>query len=224
MGYMGTTLDPYSQVLIDFAPSAPGPFLDVGAAYGVASLAALRSGCRVMANDLDERHLKILWEKTPKSLRDHLQLVPGSFPDQLKIKPHSLGAVLVSRLFHFFDGPTIMKAVGLIFNWLAPRGKVAVVADTIYLRPYFKFLPIYQERYKAQDPWPGVFEDGQKYNKKRAKFLPKLFHCLDPEVLNRVFTRAGFQIEKVEVFPRLDYFPDTRLDGRENVGVLARKP
>ena len=32
MGYMTSGLDPYSQAFVDFAPGAPGPCLDVGAA------------------------------------------------------------------------------------------------------------------------------------------------------------------------------------------------
>ncbi len=65
MGYMTSTLDPYSMAFADFAPAAPGPCLDVGAAYGVASLVALANGARMIANDIDGRHLRILLDRAP---------------------------------------------------------------------------------------------------------------------------------------------------------------
>lgn len=36
-----------------------------------------------------------------------LTLMPGRSPEELKIDEGSLGAVLVSRVFHFFDGEAI---------------------------------------------------------------------------------------------------------------------
>jgi hypothetical protein len=44
MGFMTTSLDPISQRFVDFAPHAPGPALDIGAAYGVASIRLTGAG------------------------------------------------------------------------------------------------------------------------------------------------------------------------------------
>jgi 2-polyprenyl-3-methyl-5-hydroxy-6-metoxy-1,4-benzoquinol methylase len=85
MGFMTSTLDEYSQDFARFAPSAPGPALDVGAAYGVATLEALKNGAHVIANDLDVRHLEILRDQTPSDQVSRLTLMPGRFPEELKI-------------------------------------------------------------------------------------------------------------------------------------------
>ena len=107
MGYMSASLDPFSQAFTEFAPRAPGPCLDIGAAYGVASLVALRNGASVISNDIDERHLKILSDRAPASDRSRLTLAVGDFPDKLDFPQGSLGAVLICRGMHFFDGPKI---------------------------------------------------------------------------------------------------------------------
>src|SRR3989338_9876850 len=159
MGYMTSGLDPYSQAFVDFAPGAPGPCLDVGAAYGVASLNALSNGAKVIANDIDERHLEILRARALERLRERLTLMPGSFPDGITFAPETLGAVLVCRVMHFFDGPTIERAAVKIMSWLAPGGKVFVVGETPFIGTAKAFFPTYEARVKAGDLWPGIVEN-----------------------------------------------------------------
>lgn len=223
MGYMTSGLDPYSQAFVDFAPSAPGPVLDVGAAYGVASLAALAAGARVLANDLDPRHLEILRERA-KDEAKALTLLPGAFPDGLDIPEGSLGAVLVCRVLHFFEGEAIERSADAVARWLAPGGKAFVVSETPFIGTARAFFPTYETRRRAGDPWPGIVRDVGAHDPKRAGSLPKLMHLLDETVLRRTFTRAGLVVEKAGTFARPEFPKDIQLDGRESVGLVARKP
>lgn len=223
MGYMTSGLDPYSQAFVDFAPGAPGPCLDVGAAYGVASLNALSNGAKVIANDIDERHLEILRSRALERLRERLTLLPGSFPDGITFAPESLGAVLVCRVMHFFDGPTIERAATKIMSWLAPGGKVFVVGETPFIGTAKAFFPTYEARVKAGEPWPGIVENVASHDPKRAGNLPSRMHLLDEATLKRVFSGTGFMIEKLGTFARPEFPPDIQLDGRESVGLIARK-
>ncbi len=223
MGYMTSGLDPYSQAFVDFAPGAPGPCLDVGAAYGVASLNALSNGAKVIANDIDERHLEILRSRALERLRERLTLMPGSFPDGITFAPGTLGAVLVCRVMHFFDGPTIERAAVKIMSWLAPGGKVFVVGETPFIGTAKAFFPTYEARVKAGDPWPGIVENVAAHDPGRAGNLPSRMHLLDEATLKRVFSGAGFTIEKLGTFARPEFPPDIQLDGRESVGLIARK-
>lgn len=224
MGYMTSTLDVYSQKFVEFAPVAPGPCLDVGAAYGVATLAALERGAHVIANDLDERHLEILKARAPEELRNKVQLRAGSFPDDLEFAPGSLGAALLCRVLHFFDGPSLSKAAGALYSWLRPGGKVFAVAETPYLRNFTTFIPIYEERKKTGAEWPGFVDDVMAIAPFRGKTLPPQIHFLDPDVLRAVFRDRGFIVEEVGTFARPDFPEDIRLDGRESVGIVATKP
>lgn len=224
MGYMTSTLDAYSRAFVDFAPRAPGPCLDVGAAYGVATLATLASGARVIANDVDERHLTILRDRAPEAHRPRLTLAPGDFPGKLDFAEGSLGAVLVCRVMHFFDGPTIERAAAKIMRWLAPGGKAFVVGETPFIGTARTFFPTYEARVKAGEPWPGVVENVGAHDPKRAGSLPRLMHLLDEGTLRRVFSQAGFSIEKLGLFARPEFPKDIQLDGRESVGLIAAKP
>lgn len=223
MGFMTSTLDAFSQNFTDFSSQAPGPVLDIGAAYGVASLAALEKGARVIANDSDLRHLKILKDRTPTYLRSKLELLPGKFPEDLNIAPNSIGAVLICRVLHFLEGPAIQYAAQKLYQWIYPRGKVFVVAETPYLKNFKAFIPIYESRKAASAPWPGFIDDVMAIAPERGASLPPKMHFLDPEVLSRVFEEAGFLIERVETFARPEFPEDIQLDGRESVGMIARK-
>lgn len=224
MGYMTSTLDPFSTEFAKFAAHAPGPALDIGAAYGVASLAALGQGAEVWANDCEPRHLEILAARVPPALRPRLRLLPGRFPDELELSDGSIGCALICRVMHFFDGPKIEESAHKLLRWLAPGGKVFVVAETPYLKNFRAFIPIYESRQQANQPWPGLVEDVAAIAPERGASLPSRMHFLDPAVLSRVFAAAGFEIETARTFARPDFPEDLQLDGRESVGLTARKP
>ncbi len=224
MGYMTSTLDPYSAEFARFAPSGPGPALDIGAAYGIATIAALSHGALVIANDIDPRHLEILRERLPKEARPRLSLKPGAFPDELHLPEGSVGSILISRVLHFFDGPCIEHSAQRAFRWLAPGGKIFIVAETPYLGTFREFIPIYEERKKAGIPWPGLVDNISRFiPPDHAKALPKMMNLLDEDVLVRVFKKTGFAIERSGTMARPDFPTNVQFDGRESVGLIARK-
>lgn len=226
-GFMIDYLDGFSEEFVTFSADGPGPALDIGAAYGVASIAALMKGANVIANDLDSRHLELLTvtadKLTSPDQMARLQLMPGRFPNELPIAPSSLGSVLACRVFHFFDGPTIENGVKKVFDWLKPGGKFFLVAETPYVGGLKSFWPIYEARKAAGEPWPGYIEDFLKIDPTRGKDLPNSMHLLDTEVLSRVFKDAGFEIERVAIIPRPKFPPGLKLDGRESVGIIGKK-
>ena len=226
-GFMTNYLDEFSQEFVTFAPKAPGPVLDIGAAYGVASLPALEAGAHVIANDIDSRHLELLQQealaRTPKIANTQLILAPGKFPEELEFAPNSIGAVLACRLFHFFDGPTISKSIKKIHEWLAPGGKFFLVCETPYVGGLQPFWPIYEERVASGEPWPGYIDDFMLIDPNRAKDLPKSMHLLEPFVLRRAFDEVGFKVEKAHTIARPKFPPGLKLDGRESVGIVGIK-
>ncbi|MBI4351612.1 MAG: class I SAM-dependent methyltransferase [Elusimicrobia bacterium] len=223
MGTMTPSPDIFSSAFIEFASKAPGRCLDIGAAYGVSTIPALAGGAHVVANDIDGRHLRILASRVPTEDRARLELAPGNFPDEMDFQPGSFGAVLICRVMHFFDGPRIDRAAAKVREWLAPGGKVFVVAETPFIGTARAFFPTYEARLKAGNKWPGVVENVSAHDPKRAGSLPSLFHLLDDRVLSRVFTSAGFTIERLAYFARPDYPADIRLDGKESIGMIAIK-
>jgi len=224
-GFMLTTIDEFVQQFVAFGPTAPGPLLDVGAAYGIATLSAVANGAReVYANDLDERHLQILLSKLAEQDRSKLKVVPGRFPEDLSFPEESLGAILIARVLHFFPGPKIEEAIRTAYKWLHQGGKIFITAETPYLRPWLKLIPVYEERKKKGDMWPGTVEDSALYQDPRYLVNhPKFMHFLDPDVLRRVVEGAGFRVEKANTFGRPDWSAEYQLEGRESCGIIGVK-
>ncbi|MEO7385430.1 MAG: class I SAM-dependent methyltransferase, partial [Gammaproteobacteria bacterium] len=105
--------------------------LEVGCAYGVSTIPALQAGALITASDLDPRHLEILRGKVPKGLRRNLTLVPGALP-HMEFPAGRFEAILCSRVLHFLTGDDIEAAVGKLASWLAPGGRLYLVADAPY--------------------------------------------------------------------------------------------
>ncbi len=223
-GFMGAyASDPFMKAFISFSTKAPGPVLDVGAAYGVATIPCLNAGARVIANDIDLEHLQILSEDVDPKDRERLSLMPGQFPDQLVIDSNSIGAALLARVLHFFTGEEIQEAATRLYDWIAPNGKVFVTAETPYLKNIKDFIPLYEEKKMRGDEWPGWMENFAEIDSRKGDNLPKSLHRLDVDVLKRVFEEAGFTTEKCEFFPRPEFPESLQLDGRESVGYIGSK-
>ena len=220
MGGMSPTLDFYSQAFVDFAADADGPVLDVGACYGVASLAAAERGADVWANDLDIRHLEILSESIPDKAK--IRLIHGQFPNEIPWSEGPLSAVLLARILPYFDGETIERSLGLIYENLRPGGKVFGVSITPFLKKLVPFQPIYEARKAAGDRWPGLVTVSD-WDPEGAKDLTPKLHTLDKEVVERSLTEAGFTIETLEYFSRENYTGGMARDGREALGFIAVK-
>jgi SAM-dependent methyltransferase len=224
-GYMTTYLDAVSEAWVQAAAQSTGLSADIGAAYGVATLAALRGGAKVLAVDLDSRHLEVLYKRAEsQGLAEHLQVLAGNFPFGISIDDESLTNVLICRVLHFFDGKKLQEAINWCFSKLQPWGRIFLVNETPYLRNFQNFIPIYEKRKADGREFPGFIEDVKAIAPERAPFLPAQMHLLDEEVLSRVCQKAGFLIERATLIPRPHFPSDIQLDGRESVGVIAHKP
>ncbi len=220
-GWMTETLDPCSQAFVDHAASIDGESLDIGCAYGVATLPALAAGARVLACDIDPRHLEVLARRVPEADRPRFRSHPGAMPD-VDFPDSAFGAILCARALHFLEGPDIEHTVRKMYDWCVPGGRIFLVADTPYVGPWWKLAPEYERRKREGDPWPGfvanypallpegVVRAGQ----------PAFIHPLDPDILHRVVSQAGFEVIETAFLPS---GPPRRMP-RSHASVIARKP
>jgi SAM-dependent methyltransferase len=225
-GFMFEVLDEYAEDFIQYSASIADPVLDLGCAYGVASLPALAGGARVTACDLDQRHLDILHDSAPADQQPRLNCVQGQLPG-VNFPDASFGAVLCSRVLHFLDGSAVDASVHKIFRWLKPGGRIYLVADTPY-GIWRKYIPVFEAKRSRGDRWPGLMIGLENYLPQapqgRSINGPPFMNLLDPELLARSCTEAGFEVERAGFIDRGDFFGLGRMDGRENAGVMARKP
>lgn len=224
-GVTSICIDSCAQQFIQYSAIQPGPVLEIGAAYGTVSLAALRAGATVIANDIEAEHLTILYNHTPEEIRSRLTLLPGPFPEVLQLPAESLRGFFASRTLGHLDFRSLRQGFEKLFFTLYPGSKLFIVSGTPYTKVFKNLIPIYEQRLLNNEQWPGFFPNLKRLVEKRyVDFIPDTLNFLDEKVLSRELNRAGFLVEENHLFARTDLPNDLRLDGREGLFTIARKP
>jgi len=224
MGIMTEEPSPAAEAFIELAGRAARPLLEVGAAYGNATLPALRAGGTVIANDLSASELGVLASGASAADRKRLVLMPGRFPEEIRLGDGSLSGALAAQVLHFFDGPTVELAFRSVLRWLEPGGAWYVVVMTPSLSFYRTLRPEYEERARRGERWPGIFNPGTVAPPDWKERLPPVVHLFEKDVLRRCAEEAGFTVETLEYFCFRHFPARHRTDGHEFLTLTARKP
>nr|WP_223184577.1 non-ribosomal peptide synthetase [Streptomyces sp. CBMA152] len=226
-GVMVEHLIPYSSEFAEYAGEGGGEVLDLGCAYGIASIAALERGARVVALDMEKKHLDILEQRVNDDARTRLTLRQGVLPD-VDFEDGRFTAVHASRVMHFLTPEGVGVTLRKMFRWLEPGGKVFLSTDSPYFGYWASKAADYEARRLAGDPWPGYIEDvAAHFEEAHVIGGPSLINALDPDVFRRECEAAGFVVE------RAGYFGAVGVDrgsygapgpDMEHVGIIARKP
>ncbi|MCH9756204.1 MAG: class I SAM-dependent methyltransferase [Gammaproteobacteria bacterium] len=233
-GFMTTkAADPFSMQFIEAAKQSSvsgGKVLEIGAAYGVATLSALNHGATVFCNDLEPAHLAVAAKEHIKLARGHLVPIPGAFPDEFVFEPKLFDAILIARVLHFFEGEDVVQSLKKARAWLKPGGRLFLVNETPFLSNWRNFLGEYEARKKRGDKWPGLINNPQEYEQGTLflSSLPPLMHFFDKETLEQALLLAGFEKENIQVeyINRAGQFPPKLLMSekqQESVGCKAIK-
>lgn len=219
-GFMTETMDAYSRQFVTEAGGLDDEVLDIGCAYGIATLAALAAGARVCAADIEPQHLAVLEGRVPPALRGRLRTRVARMPD-VDFPPEGFGAILAARVLHFLTGEEIERVVGKMHRWLKPGGKVFLIADSPYVGPWYKAAAEYEERKRRGEAWPGFQANYAQFLPKTAdpSQHPRIINPLDPDILRRVVGAAGFAVEKAGFLP--GGTPNSPKNA--HAGVIARK-
>ena len=180
----------------------------------------------MVVNDISQKQMEIFKSMLSETEKQRTKINLESFPTELKFQENSFDGILVSRLFHFFDGDTVIIALRKIYSWLKPGGKLFIICDSDKLG-LTKFLPKdFKEKVKI--PWGGYANNlhelvGDKYRDS----LPEIMHLFSPEVLKTVLEDINFNIEKIDYISRIGIYGEKGdrpiLDGRESIGAIATK-
>ncbi|HBG34367.1 MAG: hypothetical protein A2X70_04750 [Alphaproteobacteria bacterium GWC2_42_16] len=193
-GFMIQDQNPYTEKFIEFAAETNHPVLEIGAAYGITALAALRKGAKVIANDLEAKHLLLLNEQAPQELRSKLILNNRRFPNDTNFPDNSLGAILACRIIHFLRGDEIAQAIEKMMRWLVPGGRIFIIAVSPYYHSFSNFLPIYLKNVDVKLPWPGEIENAHEYAPHRAQQIPKFLHLMETRSLGKFCKEKGLNV------------------------------
>lgn len=224
MGVMTRELSPAAIAFVADAVTATRPLLEIGAAYGNATLPALGNGATVIACDLSASELAVLAAAATPEQRRHLVILPARFPDGIVLGEGSLAAVLAAQVLHFLDGSALERAFADVHRWLAPGGAFHGLVMTPSLSYYHLLRPAYEARVAAGLRWPGIFDPQSVAPPEWRARLPKFVHLFEADILRRCADEAGFAVETLEYFCFSD-FPDIhRTDGHEYLTFTLRKP
>lgn len=225
-GFMVNHLDPYSLEFVRFSGNVSGKIIDIGACYGIATLAALKAGAKhIIATDNEPRHLEILRSRVAAKDQSKVQCVVGALPNDLHFEKNSITAILCSRVLHLLRGEEIDVALKHFYDWLEPNGRAYLINDTPYVQTILtNLLPLHETRKKAGDKWPGCITNAKQYVQPSFRHLvPDTITVMDVDTIVSACKRAGFSIMKAEFIPRPDYPSSLQNDGRENAGVIVIK-
>ena len=221
-GFMLEALDEYAEAFARTAAAGDGESLDIGCAYGVATLAALERGARVCACDMEPQHLSVLEGQVPAARRARLRTVVGVLPG-VSFPAGSFDAILASRVIHFLGGDDVRLALAAMYDWLKPGGRLYLVVDTPYMPSWSSALPAYEAARLAGDPWPGFIADLERAVSRPpgSKPGPPFLNILDPDILARECRRAGLHVERTSFFGMQRLGAES--SGREHAGCVALK-
>lgn len=203
MGFSCTDNDVITEAFFEYAVQCQAPVLDVGAAYGAASIPALQKGATVISNDIEEKHLLILRQKTPEIYWQKLYLNNDRFPNETNFAKNTIGGIIIRKVLHFLKPKEIEMAFEKMKKWLIPGGQVFIITLSPYW-PGFKndFLNIYEKRWQSGISWPGVVHNLKKYciPSIPPENLPKYLHVMDERPLRNALEKKGFIIHKAILF------------------------
>lgn len=236
-GFTTTPCDPVSQAFIEHAALVAkdgGKVLEIGAAFGAATLDAIARGATVFCNDIDASNLAVVRQRfleTEDTQLDSitgddrkLVFIPGALPHELRGLPEQFfDAILICRVLHFFTGSKIEESLSLLSRLLTPNGKIYIVCETPFLKNWQRFIPEFKNRMEQRVEWPGEITNPADYESSgRAESLPKFVHWITKDVLERSLSRAGLTIEHSAYIDRIGQFPeDLLLNGEESVGAIG---
>ena len=218
--------DDITKAYLDFVKQTKGIMLEVAAGYGHVVIEALEAGAgKVYANEIDARQLAIIQARTPVQYSNKLVCCLGQFPERLDFPDPSFDGIYNGRLFHFLEGDQIREGLHRFYQWLKPGGRVFLVNDAIYRAIFKSLIPVYEKQVAQGLEWPGLIQDVRSCipENLHPQTFPARMNFMDPTVLTRELSRAGFTVVEAGLYPYTGNFALGRLDGREIAGAIGQK-
>ena len=166
------------------------PVLDVGCAFGYTCRLMLERGYRVIANDLDPKHLDALRVDLAGKSGPELITMPGDVLKLEGIEPGSLSGAFALNVLHFMSGAEIRGVFECVHRWLASDGVFMVTS----LSPYAsseESRRVYYNRLRDRCEWPR-----EPPAKENNNGMARSFHVNGCEVLIREALAVGFRLVK----------------------------
>jgi len=224
MGHMFAHTDAFTQDFITYAIAHCEHVADIGPAFGIASLPVVNTGIQTTVVDLEQGHIDYIRAHTDPDMLKFLHSYVGHFPKTVTLPPNAFGAILVSRVLHFFDVDSMVFALSHLYDALLPGGRLYFISTTPFIKIYENFIPVYLARRSNHVKWPGIMNNIHEYAPHRAHQLPSYINLMDLPEAKALLERLDFKIIRSGYIPAPPGQFDISLDGREHIGIVAEKP
>jgi SAM-dependent methyltransferase len=217
-GYMTQHNLGISKQFVDFCNSSLShPVFDGGAAFGIATFAALSKGSTVIANDIESLHLHYIAHNAGDNI-SRLYLREGPLPGSLEFPENSLSAIHLSRVLHFLGPDDVLRVFQNAFRALVPSGRFFVVIASPYHWCCPGFVETYEERLKEGIKFPGIVDKAWKRKRfGEVKVDGQELHVIDPRVMVKIADEIGFVVKLVQLMGEEDA-------GFDYTGAILVKP
>ena len=172
--------------------------VDIACGEGLATLAALERGARMIAVDPGSAALQRLVARIPHEQYPRLNAHVGALPE-LEFVCQRFSAVHVGHVFHLLDPDALVVSLGKFFRRLYPGGKLFLSTLSPAGPRWKAFQGEHARRTREQAQWPGFIADAQAYFPDWNEANPSV-HLIDEQVLRRELERVGFAVDEFNCY------------------------
>lgn len=180
--------------LYDFAALRKGVYADIGAAYGIDSIALVKRGAQVVAIDLDQHHLDFLKEQLNEEELNRLEMRCQRFPEDVHLEEAFYDGVLLSRVLLFLSPDHLDQALNKVYRSLKPGGRVYVITVSPYSKGWDPVRTAFENHTRLLGSKPFLISNLWDVMPKTQTFLPNSIQLFDQEILSSLLKYAGFKI------------------------------
>ena len=175
--------------------------LEIGAAFGRATVEALQRGCpHVVCNDLSSSHLMEVKRRSASipAGTGRLTTLMGSAPTVLDgwvpLKP--IRAVLAANVIHFLSPDEVSTLFSRLHELCADDAELFVSVDAPWNGGYRPLWPLYAARRFFGDPHPGHtrFPGPLSYVLPERLRAVRTYHPMEPRELARLLEASGWHV------------------------------
>ena len=201
--------------------------IDLGAGFGGLVRLSLGAGATVVYNDMHVPHIEDGIRYLPMADFERLILNSDRFPSETDFPKESFDAVILHRVVVLLSPEELEAGLSKVHDWLKPGGRVFMVGFAPqHGRIKKTFLPVYEQKWKDGELWPGYKLDVKKHMPDQSHALPDFIHVMDGRPMEAALTRHGFKVIKSAPVS-LQHLSNPQegfvRDGGEHFGVVGGK-
>eukprot|EP00056_Hartaetosiga_gracilis_P003520 m.64473 g.64473 ORF g.64473 m.64473 type:complete len:452 (+) comp11485_c1_seq1:116-1471(+) len=220
-----------TRIMLDWIQRATeqlvAPMMEIGCAYGVATLDALARGAGVFAIDIDKDHLESLADSAAKHgvPVEQLWCVQGKVPDVLDdMEDESVSHVLAANVLHFLTPKELTETLKHLHRLMSHDSYLYIEVDSPFINGLGPLYYLYILKKALGFKFPGYFWLPSFLLPPRLRGA-NVFHFMDVDTIVHAAREAKFHVVDAGYHPS-PVETDTykfNLDGRESCVLVARK-